>query len=240
MGFREESITMAKKRCISNDFFHGDIFLALQDKAKVLYTIFITYADDDGFITNPRTAMSMCGGTDNDLQELINSGLILLIDSVYVIVHWHLHNTIQPTKRIPTLFQTEFSKLQVNQLKQYELIKGGKKADFFQPNISKDNISKYNSSEVNSNKPPPTKEEITEYINVNNLNVDSEKFYSYYDKINWQKNGISIDWKSTLKYWNKTEKTSVNTNRGKASYDIEEFTRQALETPLIYKKKNTS
>lgn len=60
--------------------------------------------------------------------------------------------------------------------------------------------------------PSPTLLQIENYIKVNNLNVDAEKFYNYYNGKNWlTKNGNKFDWKKKLSEWHENETKSTQT-----------------------------
>ena len=76
-----------------------------------------------------------------------------------------------------------------------------------------------NSSSVQKNNEPPqptkkvfkkpTIKEIKKYISEKNLRVDGEKFLAYYEANGWMVGRNKMkSWKSSLIYWNKTEKKS--------------------------------
>ena len=53
----------------------------------------------------------------------------------------------------------------------------------------------------------PTLQEVKDYAAQNNLKINPEKFFEYYDRIDWKdKYGRRINWKSVADYWNKTER----------------------------------
>lgn len=67
--------------------------------------------------------------------------------------------------------------------------------------------SKSNSKYTNTLSIVPTLQEVKDYVALNNLKINPEKFYEYYDRIDWKdKYGRRINWKSTADYWNKTER----------------------------------
>lgn len=79
--------------------------------------------------------------------------------------------------------------------------------------------SKSNSKYTNTLSIVPTLQEVKDYVALNNLKINPEKFFEYYDRIDWKdKYGRRINWKSTADYWNKTEradqKPSGNTKSG--------------------------
>lgn len=113
---------MAKRRCISVDVYESEEFYELSDKAKVLYTYFILRSDDEGVIINPKTAMRLCDAKDEILKELIDSAFVLEVEGIYVVRHWHVHNHIQPSRVVPSIYSEELERLCVNKTKLYEFV----------------------------------------------------------------------------------------------------------------------
>lgn len=105
---------MARRRCISVDFFNNDEFLDLSASSRMLYTYFILGADDEGFIVNPKTIMRICGASQKDFEELLDYEFVLDVDDVYVIKHWFWHDQISPSKRHETQYIRQKEKLRVN------------------------------------------------------------------------------------------------------------------------------
>jgi len=73
----------------------------------------------------------------------------------------------------------------------------------------------------NKNFPPLTHSpaQIEDYIRINNLNVDAEKFFNYYNERNWKtKNGNPVEWEKKLMEWHKNEtespKNQKKSNKG--------------------------
>ncbi|MBR2715434.1 MAG: hypothetical protein IKB73_04415 [Ruminococcus sp.] len=111
---------MAKRRCISIDIFENEKFLSLNDKSKVLYVGLLLHTDDDGVIVNPKIVMRVLKKNPKYFDELLENGFIMRVDDIYVIKHFNMHNKIQPSKKTPSLYQTQLSKLCINQRKEYE------------------------------------------------------------------------------------------------------------------------
>ena len=114
-------IFVAKRRCISVDVYENNDFIELSDGAKVLYTAFILHTDDDGFVINHRTVMRLMGATKEKLQELLDTGFVIDVGRVLVIKHWFIHNRIQPSRKVGTIYQEELDRLFVNDWNEYEL-----------------------------------------------------------------------------------------------------------------------
>jgi len=88
--------------------------------------------------------------------------------------------------------------------------------------------SKSNSKYTNTLSIVPTLQEVKDYVALNNLKINHEKFFEYYDRIDWKdKYGRRINWKSTADYWNKTEradqKPSGNTKSGYSTKKKNQF-----------------
>ena len=87
---------MARRRMFSQDVCFADRFLELPSSAQALYFFMGIYADDDGFVINPKTIARMCGASESDLSTLVeNDYLIHFSTGVYVITDWNVHNYIQ-------------------------------------------------------------------------------------------------------------------------------------------------
>ena len=85
---------------------------------------------------------------------------------------------------------------------------------------SKVKESKYSLSESKCVFTPPTLEEIKKFCVTENLKINPEKFYYYYESKKWK--NIS-DWQSKAKEWAVTEKVKAQTENSYAAYDIAAF-----------------
>ena len=101
---------MTKKRMINCDFLNASGFLSnLSNKAKLLYFMFITNADDEGFVGN---ALDLANSLDNceqnfentlfsytykqAIEELVDKRLVFEFsdkanNKVYLVRHWFMH-----------------------------------------------------------------------------------------------------------------------------------------------------
>lgn len=73
------------------------------------------------------------------------------------------------------------------------------------------NIKDINNTSINNNSSKkfskPTIEDIQKYIDDNNLNVNANNFYDYYESNGWKVGHNSMkDWKATLRRWSRTNK----------------------------------
>ena len=112
---------MAKRRCISVDVFDSDIYLDLSNDAKALYTSLILHSDDEGVVINHQTVMRLLGSKPEDVEELTKAGFLIKIGEVYIIRHWYVHNKVQPSRMVESLYKTELSALELTQTKEYRL-----------------------------------------------------------------------------------------------------------------------
>lgn len=111
---------MAKRRCFSVDVFEKDVFLNMSANSRILYVYFILHSDDDGVIINPQTVMRLIRARDKNLDELLEKGFVVCVDDVYVIKHWYMHNKVQPSRKIDSLYQEQLNSLYVDNSKVYQ------------------------------------------------------------------------------------------------------------------------
>ncbi len=103
---------MAERRMISKKVVCTDRFLALTEKAQLLYYYLVLEADDDGFVGNPRAVFCLCGANKRSLALLIEKGYVEYFDSgVLAITHWKMQNRIEARKYTPTIYREELTKL---------------------------------------------------------------------------------------------------------------------------------
>lgn len=111
---------MAERRMISKSIIDSDSFLDLPTTTQCLYFHLLMRADDDGFISNPKSVMRIIGARDDDLKVLIAKEFIIPFDSgVVVIKHWRIHNYIQKDRYKQTLHKEELSILFLDENKAY-------------------------------------------------------------------------------------------------------------------------
>lgn len=105
---------MIRQRLINCDFLNASTFInGLGNKAKLLYLMMITNADDLGFVNNVHTIIEVLTNNDDEshqvnlellkndytsaLVELINKTYVYRFtdkhgNEIYVIKHWFMHN----------------------------------------------------------------------------------------------------------------------------------------------------
>ncbi len=103
---------MAERRLFAKSIVMSDAFLDMSTAARSLYFAMGMTADDDGFVSNPKSLIRLCGVKPENLKELIDKRYVLAFDSgVVVIKHWNINNTIQKDRYHPTTYIEEFNML---------------------------------------------------------------------------------------------------------------------------------
>lgn len=99
----------------SREVVESDNFLDLPLSAQALYLHICMEADDDGFVNNANRIRKVVDASEQDYQILFHSGyLIQMEDGLVVVAHWKICNTIRKDRYKPTVYQSEFKKLKIN------------------------------------------------------------------------------------------------------------------------------
>ncbi len=102
---------MARKRMFDAEIINQDTFLDLSIEAKAIYYLLGTFADDEGFIS-PKKILKVYGGTEEMLEELINSEFIIRFDSgIVVITDWKRNNYLDNSRVKETIYLEEKKQL---------------------------------------------------------------------------------------------------------------------------------
>ena len=100
----------------------SDAFLDMPLSTQCLYFHLNMRADDDGFIGNPKKIMRMIGASEDDLKILLAKRfLIIFEDSVVVVKHWWMHNTLAKDRYHETSYTDEKALLRIKENKAYTL-----------------------------------------------------------------------------------------------------------------------
>lgn len=111
---------MAKKRMFNQKITDSDAFLDMPLSTQCLYFHLNMHADDDGFIGNPKKIARMVGASQDDLKLLIMKRFVLTFeDSVLVIKHWLIHNTLRKDRYQPTIYVDEKKMLGIKENNAY-------------------------------------------------------------------------------------------------------------------------
>ena len=106
---------MAERRMFAKTIVTSDAFLDMPLSARCLYFTLGMFADDDGFVNNPKSIMRQVGACTDDLNLLLLKRFILSFDSgIIVIKHWRIHNYIQKDRYKETKYIEERSTLMLD------------------------------------------------------------------------------------------------------------------------------
>ena len=126
---------MAERRMFSKRIISSDAFMDMSASAQMLYFHLSMWADDEGFVNNPKTIQRMCGADSEDMSALITSGLVIRFESgIVAIKHWKTHNYIRGDRIKLTYCAEEKAQLTVVEdgvyaLAQQDSANGGNPAD---------------------------------------------------------------------------------------------------------------
>ena len=241
---------MAERRMFAKAIIDSDAFIDMPISARLLYYDLAMRADDDGFVNSPKKIMRMIGATNDDMNILLMRRFVIAFESgVVVIKHWRIHNYIQKDRYKPTKYEEERAKLTVKENGAYTLdtpcIQSVSTSDT-QVRLGK--VSQGKSKSRVNKFTPPTLEQIKEYARENGLNVDCNKFYTYFTTPDdsgrtWidSKGNPVKNWKQKLLTWDGRDTQrgrSRNTmlNYKEKPYDPEECRKQTEELERMLKE----
>jgi hypothetical protein len=204
---------MANRRMFSKEIVLDDNFLEMKHSAQVLYYTFGMMADDDGFLSNYRSAMKLCDCSREDLEELIRRGYIYLLDppGIAVIKHWKLNNYLQGDRYKETKWVDIKNKAIREEHRVYQLIEPGGEccsdteciqdvSDMeAQTRIEKNSLDKGSGGEG----PPPPPDRYKSYGIHKNVRLTEEEYKDIKahvrnpeERINKFSTGIKLGWKN--------------------------------------------
>ena len=177
---------MAERRMFAKTIVLSDAFLDMPLSARCLYFTLGMFADDDGFVNSPKGIMRQAGCSEDDMKVLLAKKFLLAFDNgVIVIKHWRINNYLRNDRYVPTKYGDEKAILGTDENGAYTFSKpvgipsiGIPSNGDTQDRLGKDRLGK-SKSRVNKFT-PPTLEQIKEYARENGLNVDCDKFYTYF------------------------------------------------------------
>ena len=105
---------MARRRMFSKEIVCTDKFYDLPPRAQALYFQMGMNADDDGFVSSPRSLLRLLEADKSELELLIDQGYILRYpDGVCLIADWLTNNQIRKDRYNETLFYEKMADLSV-------------------------------------------------------------------------------------------------------------------------------
>lgn len=180
---------MAGRRCLSNEIVGSDAFLEMSLSAQALYFHLNLNADDDGFINNSKRIMRIINAKNKDLEQLIEKRFLIVFEEegVVVIKHWWVHNTKRSDRYKPTKYSELYEQLEIKENGVYTVLATEWQPDGTQMTRKrKEKKIKENKRKEYKSFTPPTLEEISEYCQQRNNNVNAKRFYDYYSSANWK------------------------------------------------------
>ena len=222
---------MAERRMMAKSIIETDMFLDMPTSCQCLYFHLLLRADDDGFISNPKSIVRTLSASADDLKLLIAKQYLIGFESgVVVIKDWKIHNYIRNDRyKASTVPEREL--LNIRKDKAYTLKEddGVPMIDYGIPtdnqmdtngiptvSIGKDRLGKDRLGkdrldiEGECEKPhspkrrtftKPTIDEIQDYCIERNNNVNAEQFYDYYESNGWKVG------KNSMKDWKAAVRT---------------------------------
>lgn len=179
----------------------SDAFLDMPLSARCLYFTLGMFADDDGFVNNPKSIMRQVGASTDDLNLLLAKRFILAFDSgVIVIKHWRIHNYIQKDRYKETKYIEERATLTLDEKGEYtECIQDVSIRDT-QVSIGKDKLSKDRLITTTTTDEAPMLTEVYLYFKdvVEDAINEAEKFHAYNANKGWS---CLPDWRATADLW---------------------------------------
>ena len=119
---------MAERRMLAKSIIESDMFSNMPLDAQMLYVRLNLAADDDGFISNPKSVMRMCGASEDCMRLLIAKKFVLSFevgdDFVFLIKHWKIHNYIQKDRYKASTFKNLLREVYYDENKAYSLTSG--------------------------------------------------------------------------------------------------------------------
>jgi len=113
---------MAEKRMFTGKITESDAFLDMPLSSQCLYFHLCMYADDEGFVKNPKRIQRMIGANDDDMRVLISKNFVIIYENgVIVIKHWKMHNCIRKDRLHETEYHEEKAMLYVKESGAYTL-----------------------------------------------------------------------------------------------------------------------
>lgn len=204
---------MAERRMFAKTIVTSDAFLDMPLSARCLYFTLGMFADDDGFVNNPKSIMRQVGACTDDLNLLLLKRFILSFDSgVIVIKHWRIHNYIRNDRYKETKYIDEKSTLMLDEKGAYTEwdtvgIPLVSKMDP-QVSIGKDSLSEVSLSEDNldiftttTTEVAPSLTEVYLYFRSlcdEDATTEADKFHAYNTNRGWD---CLPDWKATADLW---------------------------------------
>ena len=179
---------MAERRMFAKTIVTSDAFLDMPPTARCLYFTLGMFADDDGFVNNPKSIMRQVGATTDDMNILITKRFVLIFESgVIVIKHWRIHNYIRGDRKHETKYVEELNTLNIDENGAYTLSEVDDVALLCQSNDRQ--VSDNCHTEVRLGKDRLV-EDSKEKLNMSKLTEEFEELWAIYPKKQGKQNAL--------------------------------------------------
>ena len=200
---------MAQKRMFTMKIVDSDAFLDMPLSTQCLYFHLNMRADDDGFIGNPKKIMRMIGASEDDLKILLAKRFLLIFeDSVVVIKHWWMHNTLAKDRYHETSYTDEKALLKIKDNKAYTLGPEGQEIKPIENDVKMLTDCKQNVNadlglnlvkDLDKDKEKDLTKQKHKYGNYQNVLLTDKEFKTLCDELGLEKARAVIDNYSELK-----------------------------------------
>lgn len=200
---------MAERRMFAKTIVTSDAFLDMPLSARCLYFTLGMFADDDGFVNNPKSIMRQVGACTDDLNLLLLKRFILSFESgVIVIKHWRIHNYIRNDRYKETKYIEEKSTLTLDEKGAYTEMdtvgiplvdKMDTQVRLGEVKLGKDRLGEVITT--TTTEAAPTLSEVYMYFRScmdEDYIPEAEKFHAYNANRGWD---CLPDWKATADLW---------------------------------------
>ena len=153
------------------------------------------------------------------LQTFEQFGMIEVVDNIMMISNWSKYQNVDKMNDLK-----EYNRIKQRESRERRKLLECSKVNDMSMTVN-DNVNldidkkeeiKNKKEDKNKNKRfiKPSLDEIKSYIDENNLNVNAQYWFDYYESNGWRvgKNPMK-DWKACIRRWNKTEMTDLKARR---------------------------
>ena len=203
---------MAERRMFAKSIVTSDAFLDMPMSARCLYFTLGMFADDDGFVNNPKSIIRQIGASVDDMNVLLAKRFVLSFDSgVIVIKHWRINNYLRNDRYHETNYVEEKERLSIDENGAYTedgipLVDQRYTEDSIGKvsigKVSIDNNIKHIKDIPDRKKIPPTVEMVREYCKERGNDIDAEHFCDFYESKGWMVGKDKMkDWQASVRTW---------------------------------------
>ena len=188
---------MAERRMLAKTIIESDFFSNLPVESQMLYVRMNMAADDDGFVSNPRTIMRMYGFSEDSMKLLIAKKFVLAFevgdDFVFLIKHWKIHNYIQRDRYKASSFRELLRSVYLDENKAYSLTPGEGKRPAL-PSLDTDcihDVSKMDTQvRIGKSKDRLEEERLGKDNNKNSFSFEEEKQEKEESEPEWKQRAV--------------------------------------------------